>query len=63
MKDVADDFGTSKLKFSGAPAGPIEDVAQYMVILKRTDGEWKVAYLIVNSDLPPKMPPGAAGTH
>jgi len=34
-----------------------------MVILKRTDGEWKVAYLIVNSDLPPKMPPGAAGTH
>ena len=40
-----------------------EDGGKYMVILKRTDGEWKMAYLIVNSDLPPKMPAGAAGRH
>jgi hypothetical protein len=54
---VAHDIGTSKPKFSGGPAGPIADVGKYMAILKHTDGAWKVAYLIVNSDLPPKMPP------
>jgi len=57
--DVAYDVGTYKRTMSGAPTGLIEAVGRYVAILKRTGGEWKVAYIIYNCDCPP--PP--AGSH
>jgi uncharacterized protein (TIGR02246 family) len=49
--DVAYDIGTYKrtMTVPGAP-GPIVDNGKYVVILKRTAGDWKAAYVINNSD-------------
>ena len=49
--DVAYDVGTYTRTFRvpGAPA-PIDDQGKFVAILKRTEGDWKVAYLIYNSN-------------
>ena len=49
--DVAYDVGTytRTVTAPGAPA-PIDDQGKFVAILKRTDGEWKVGYLIYNSN-------------
>ena len=49
--DVAYDVGTYRRTMTapGAP-GPIVDNGKYVVILKRTAGDWKAAYVIRNSD-------------
>ena len=53
--DTAYDVGSYKQTFV-VPGHTIEDVGKYSVILKRTDGEWKIAYLIFNSDKPASGP-------
>lgn len=37
-------------------------MGRYVVILKRTGGEWKVAYIIYKGDCPPP-PAGSPATH
>jgi uncharacterized protein (TIGR02246 family) len=59
--DVAFDIGTYKRTMSGTPQGTIEVAGPYVVILKRTNGTWKIAYIIYNYAVPP-APPGSAAT-
>lgn len=54
--------GTYKQTLSGGPAGTIEETGKYIAVLKRTDGVWKLPYLMHNSDHP-VMSPGAGSTH
>lgn len=55
--DLGYDVGTYRQAMSPAPAGaPPEDAGKYVVVLKRTGGQWKVAYAIYNSDLAPPTP-------
>lgn len=51
--DVAYDVGTYTRTMTGAPSGPIKAEGPYLVVLKRTGSEWKVAYTIYNCDCPP----------
>ncbi len=45
--------GASKQTISRGPAAPpLEVVGKYLVVLKRTGGDWKVAYAIYNGDQP-----------
>jgi ketosteroid isomerase-like protein len=49
--DTAYDVGTYRQTMTApGAAGPIDDVGKYVAILKRSAGEWKVAYVIYNSD-------------
>ena len=51
--DLAYDAGTSKQTISRGPdLPPLELVGKYLVVLKRTGGEWKIAYPIYNGDQP-----------
>ena len=54
--DTAFDVGTYKLTLAVGPGAKINDSGKYNVILKRTGGDWKIAYLIFNSDMPARMP-------
>ena len=45
--------GASRQTISRGPTlAPLEFVGKYLVVLKRTAGEWKVAYAIYNGDQP-----------
>jgi uncharacterized protein (TIGR02246 family) len=55
--DIAFDIGSYKRTTATGPSGPIEAAGTYMVILKRTAGKWKIAYITYNCDCPP---PGTA---
>jgi ketosteroid isomerase-like protein len=59
--DVAYDVGTytRTVTAPGAPA-PIDDQGKFAAILKRTDGDWKVAYLIYNSNHSQSLSPCGA---
>jgi uncharacterized protein (TIGR02246 family) len=48
--DVAFATGTSRTAITPNGGPPVEDSGKYLVVLKRTDGRWKVAYSIYNSD-------------
>jgi uncharacterized protein (TIGR02246 family) len=61
--DVAYDVGTYKRTMSGAPTAHIDAVGTYVVILKRTGGEWRVAYIIYNCDCQPPARASSAATH
>jgi uncharacterized protein (TIGR02246 family) len=50
--DSAYDVGTYKMSIPTGPGRSVDDEGKYTVVLKRSAGEWKVAYLIFNSDLP-----------
>lgn len=51
--DLAFDAGTSRQTISRGPnLPPLELAGKYLVVLKRTGGEWKIAYLIYNGDQP-----------
>jgi ketosteroid isomerase-like protein len=50
--DVTFDVGAYRQVLT-CPDGPREDTGQYVVILKRSGGGWKMAYLIYNSDRAP----------
>ncbi len=61
--DVAYDVGTytRTVTAPGAPA-PIDDQGKFVAILKRTDGEWKVGYLIYNSNHSQALSPCGGAT-
>jgi ketosteroid isomerase-like protein len=46
------DVGTYKLSMVVGPGRNLDDTGKYTVVLKHSGGEWKIAYLIFNSDLP-----------
>ena len=48
--DVAYDVGTYLQRLSLPDGKTIDDVGKYIVILKRTQGEWKIAYSTYNGD-------------
>jgi ketosteroid isomerase-like protein len=54
VSDTAYDVGTYRQTLAVGPGRTLEDVGKYTVILKRAGDEWKIAYLIFNSDLPPR---------
>jgi len=54
--DSAYDVGTYKMSIPAGPGRSIDDTGKYTVLLKRSAGEWKISYLIFNSDLPPHPP-------
>ena len=54
--DYAYDVGTYKLSMLAGPGRNITDNGKYTAVLKHSSGEWKIAYLIFNSDLPPHPP-------
>jgi uncharacterized protein (TIGR02246 family) len=60
--DFGYDVGTYQqtLTPTGAPA-PVNDTGKYIVVVKKTGGKWRVAYVVYNSDLPP--PPPSAEHH
>ena len=62
LGDTAFDVGTYKQTLSLGPDGTMNLSGKYSVILKRSGGEWKIAYLIFNSDSPSKMPPTVSAT-
>lgn len=55
------DLGTYERRVSLPTGQTISDVGRYLVVLRRTNGEWKVAYAIYNADAP-GMPPSAPST-
>ena len=55
--DTAYDVGVYTQRLS-TPDGMVDDTGKYIVMLKRTGGDWKIAYAIHNSDRPSTMPPG-----
>lgn len=62
LGDTAFDVGTYKQTLSLGSNGTVNASDKYTVILKGSDGEWKIAYLIFNGDSPSKMPPTASGS-
>jgi len=60
LGDTAFDVGTYRQTLAVGPSGTVDVSGKYTAILKRTGGEWMIAYLIFNGDSPSKMP--AAGS-
>jgi uncharacterized protein (TIGR02246 family) len=56
--DTAYDVGTYRMTMAVAPGQMMKDSGKYSVILKKTGTDWKIAYLIFNSDAPQSMPKG-----
>ena len=50
--DTAYDVGTYEQSIVPTGAAGVDDTGKYVVILKRTGGEWRVGYAIYNSDRP-----------
>jgi uncharacterized protein (TIGR02246 family) len=58
--DTAIEVGTYRQTITPKGAQAINDAGKYIVVLKKqTDGSWKLAYEIYNSDKPVPMPPSA----
>lgn len=51
--DIAFDVGTYTQKVTPKGGQAAEDKGKYVVLLKRSGGEWWVSHAIYNSDLPP----------
>ena len=62
LGDSAFDVGTYRQTLALGPARIADVSGKYAVILKRTSGEWMIAYLIFNEDSPSKMPSAASGS-
>jgi ketosteroid isomerase-like protein len=61
--DVAYDVGTYTRTVTAPGAlAPIDDQGKFAAILKRTDGDWKVAYLIYNSNHSQSLSPCGGAT-
>jgi len=54
--DIAYDVGSYTRTMTGAPTGPVHAAGTYVVILKRSGEDWKIAYSIYNCDCPPPTP-------
>ena len=52
--DSAYDVGTYKMSIPAGPRRSVDETGKYTAVLKRSAGEWKIAYLIFNSDFPPQ---------
>jgi len=50
--DTAYDVGTYRQTLKLAGGGTVNHTGRYRVILRRTGGEWKIAYLIYTDDAP-----------
>jgi hypothetical protein len=57
--DTAYDVGTYTQRLSTRD-GMVDDTGKYIVMLKRTGRDWKIAYAIHNSDRPSMMPGSGA---
>ena len=57
LGDTAFDVGTYRQTLSLGGDNTVNLSGKYSVILKRSGGELKIAYLIFNSDSPSKIPP------
>jgi len=62
LGDTAFDVGTYKQTLALGSARTVSVSGKYTVILKRTGGEWMIAYLIFNDDSPSKMRSTASGS-
>ena len=51
--DTAYDVGTYRQTLALPGGGTVNDSGKYSVILKWSGGEWKIAYLLYDSDAPP----------
>ena len=54
--DVGYDVGRYTQKITPKGGKPMDDSGNYVVILHQSGGQWRVAYAIYNSDLPPPGP-------
>jgi ketosteroid isomerase-like protein len=61
LGDTAFDVGTYRQTLSLGGDTTVNLSGKYSVILKRVGAEWKIAYLIFNSDSPSKTPPTVSG--
>ena len=59
LGDTAYDVGTYTQRLSTRD-GMVDDAGKYIVMLRRTSGDWKIAYAIHNSDRPAMMPGSGA---
>jgi ketosteroid isomerase-like protein len=59
--DTGYDVGTYTQRLSTRD-GMVDDTGKYIVMLKRTGGDWKIAYAIHTSDRPSTMPPGTGAS-
>jgi len=60
LGDTAFDVGTYRQSLVLGPARTVNLSGKYTVILKRTGGEWMIAYLIFNEDSASKIPSAAS---
>jgi ketosteroid isomerase-like protein len=49
--DIAVDFGKIESEFDG-PTGKVQDVAKYLLVWQKVDGQWKARYDSFNSNQP-----------
>lgn len=61
LGETAYDVGTYRQTLSLGAGGTVNISGKYSVILKRSGADWKIAYLIFNSDSPSQMPLPAPG--
>ena len=61
--DIAADFGRVESEFDG-PGGRVQDVAKYLLVWQKVNGEWKALYDSFNSNKPaaPATTPPPAGS-
>jgi ketosteroid isomerase-like protein len=50
--DLVVDLGTYEMNFQDAKGKPMHDVGKYTTVLRRENGEWKIAVDTWNSDAP-----------
>ncbi len=60
LGDTAFDVGTYRQTMSLGGDSTVNVSGKYSVILRRSGGEWKIAYLIFNGDSPSKMQPAVS---
>lgn len=58
--DVGYEYGVNRMTLN-TPDGEMLDVAKYLAIWKKVDGEWYVAALAFNSDAPAPTPVASGG--
>jgi uncharacterized protein (TIGR02246 family) len=57
--NIGYDTGQYSQRITPKGGKPIDDTGNYIVILHQADGQWRVAYAIYNSHLPPPGTPAA----
>jgi len=60
--NAAYDVGTYERSASLPNGQTLSDTGKYLVVLRRTNGEWKVAYAIYNSDMPAMPRPATSSS-